>query len=507
MSSTEDVIKRILALKPTLTREAVERLIQEEKAKAAGLLTDEAAAHLVASNLGMDGAGERIEAKLKIGALTSGLNDVSLTGRVLHVFLPPRTFQRADGRQGKVLRMLIGDATGIVAVVFWDDKADHIVASKVSRGKIIRVLHGYSRERQGTGEVEINVGNRGTVYMEPLDAVDAEFPQMDSFFKTPAQISATGAVNVEGVIMGRSPPTTFKRKDGTDGKVARLNLEEGGRQITAVLWDDKVDEAAKWGDGTRVRIIGANSKVRQGGGFEVHLNRGSEVEVLEEGVLPKEPLSMWSKIGELRDGMRSVSVAGRVLSVNEPREFTKKDGTKGRVASVVLEDETGIVRLSLWDDDVNALGDMPVGTVVAVENGYTRAGFGNTIDLNVGRLGTMKINPDGVTVEKIDAAERVTQIKNLQEGQKNVTVEGQLLDDPVSREVNTMRGPTNVVSFRVDDGSGEARISLWREHGKAVEDLTAGARIRLENCNIREPFDELMQVTSTQFTRITVLKK
>src|SRR4030042_1365547 len=107
MSSTEDVIKRILILKPNLTREAVERLIQEEKVKAAGLLTDEAAAHLVASNLGMDSAGERIEAKLKIGALTSGLNDVSLTGRVLHIF-PPRTFQRADGGRGEVLRMHYG---------------------------------------------------------------------------------------------------------------------------------------------------------------------------------------------------------------------------------------------------------------------------------------------------------------------------------------------------------------------------------------------------------------
>ena len=506
MSSTEDVIKRILAVKPNLTREAVERLIQEEKAKAAGLLTDEAAAHLVASNLGMDGAGERIEAKLKIGALTSGLNDVSLTGRVLHVF-PPRTFQRADGRQGKVLRMLIGDATGIVAVVFWDDKADHIIASKVVRNKIIRVLHGYSRERQGTGEVEINVGNRGSVYMEPLDAVDAEFPQMDSFYKTPGQVSATGAVNIEGVIMGRSPPSTFKRKDGTEGKVIRLSLEEGGRQITAVLWDEKVEEAVKLGDGTRVRIIGANSKVRQGGGFEVHLNRSSEVEVLEEGVLPREPLSHWTKIGELRDGMRSVNAAGRVISIGEPREFTRRDGTKGRVASVVLEDETGIVRLSLWDDDVNALGDMPIGTVVAVENGYTRAGFGNSIDLNVGRLGSMKINPADVQVEKLDAADRVTEIKDLQEGRKNITVEGQLLDDPISREVNTMRGPVNVVSFRIDDGTGEARISLWREHGKAVEGVTAGARVRLENCNIREPFDGLMQVTSTQFTRITVLKK
>src|SRR4030042_3462589 len=468
MSATEDVIKRILAMKPTLTREIVERLIQEEKGKAAGLLTDEAAAHLVASSLGMDGAGERIEAKLKIGALTSGLNDVSLTGRVLHIF-PPRTFQRADGRQGKVLRMLIGDATGIVAVVFWDDKADTIIASKVVRNKIIRVLHGYSRERQGTGEVEVNVGNRGSVYMEPLDAVNSEFPQMDSFFKTHGQVSSTGAVNVEGVIMGKSPPSTFTRKDGTEGKVIRLSLEEGGRQITAVLWDEKVEEAAKLGDGTRVRIIGANSKVRQGSGFEIHLNRSSEVEVLEEGVLPHEPLSHWTKIGELRDGMRSVNAAGKVISIGEPREFSRKDGTKGRVASVVLEDETGIVRLSLWDDDVNALGDMPVGTVVAVENCYTRAGYGDSLDLNVGRLASLHINPADVQVEKLDAANRVTEIKDLQEGRKNITVEGQLLDDPISREVNTMRGPASVVSFRIDDGTGGARISLWGGQGKAVE--------------------------------------
>ncbi len=506
MSATEDVIKRILALKPNLNREVVERLIQEEKAKAAGLLTDEAATHLVASNLGMDGAGERIEAKLKIGSLTSGLNDVSLTGRVLHVF-PSRTFQRADGRQGKILRMLIGDATGIVTVVFWDDKADHVVASKVTKGKIIRVLHGYSRERQGTGEVEINVGNRGNVYMEPLDAVDSEFPSLDFFFKTPGQVSSTGPVNVEGVIMGRSPPSSFTRKDGNEGKVCRLILEEGGKQVPLVLWDEKVEELGQLSDGTRIRVIGASSKIRQGGGFEVHLNRSSETEILEEGVLPREPLSQWSKIGELRDGMRSVSVAGRVTNVGESHEFTRKDGTKGRVASVVLEDETGVIRLSLWDDDVNALSDMPVGTIVAVENGYTRAGYGNAVDLNVGRLGSLKINPSDVRIETLDAEERVKEIKDLQEGQKNITIEGQLLDDPVSREVNTMRGPTAVVSFRVDDGTGEARVSLWREHGKTVESLTAGARIRLENCNIREPFDGLMQVSSTQFTRVTILKK
>ncbi len=506
MSATEDVIKRILALKPQLTREAVERLIQEEKAKAAGLLTDEAAAHLVASNLGMDGAGERIEAKLKIGALTSGLNDVSLTGRVIHVF-PARTFQRADGRQGKVLRLLLGDATGTVAVVFWDDKADLILASKVGKGKVIRVLHGYSRERQGSGEIEVNVGNRGNVYMEPLDATDSDLPGYDSFFRTPGEVTRVGSINVEGVVMGRSPVSTFNRKDGTPGKVGRLILEEGGKQLPLVLWDDKADELSKLGDGTRIRVLGASSKVRQGGGYEVHLNRSSEVEILEEGVLPREPASQWTKIGELKDGMRSVSVVGRVDSITQAREFSRRDGTKGRVASVVLEDETGIVRLSLWDEGVDSLGKIKQGTIISVENGYTRAGLGNAVDLNVGRAGIMKIDPEGVKVDAPSPEERVTRIKDLVEGQKNITVEGQLLDDPVTREVNTMRGPTNVVSFRVDDGTGETRISLWREHGKAVDGVSAGARVRIENCNVREPFDGLMQVTSTQFTRVTILKK
>lgn len=52
-SSTDEVIEGILSFRPNLTRESVQRLIDEERAKAAGLLTEEAAAHLVASNLGL----------------------------------------------------------------------------------------------------------------------------------------------------------------------------------------------------------------------------------------------------------------------------------------------------------------------------------------------------------------------------------------------------------------------------------------------------------------------
>ena len=50
----ETIMERILIMKPNITRDTVIKLIEAEGAKAAGLLTEEAAAHLVASNLGID---------------------------------------------------------------------------------------------------------------------------------------------------------------------------------------------------------------------------------------------------------------------------------------------------------------------------------------------------------------------------------------------------------------------------------------------------------------------
>jgi replication factor A1 len=499
----ENVVKRILALKPNLTRDAVERLIDEERAKAAGLLTEEAAAHMVASNLGLDGAGERIEAKLRIGDLTSGLGDVSLTGRVLHIF-PASAFTRADGRGGKVLRMLIGDSTGSATAVFWDERADQVVASKITPGKIVRILHGYTRERRG--EVEINVGNRGQLYLEPLDAAGEGFPEVDALYNTPGDIRRPGTVNMVGVVVDRYPMSTFKRRDGSEGRVVRLVLEEGGGRINLVVWDDGVDEVKDMAIGTRIRLAGGTAKARSDGSFEVHVNRGTNLEVLEEGAQPMEPVSRWTKLADLKTGMFSVNVVARVAQIGEKRGFTRRDGSEGRVASVLLEDETGTVRLSLWDDDVDLIEDLKVGSLLAVENGYTRMSLG-AVGLNAGRNGRITLNPSDASVEAIRIEDKLVEIQALREGQTNVFIRGRVLDAPEVREVETARGPATVASFRIDDGTGEVRVSVWRDLVRQVEGLAPGALVRIENCQVRPPFNGLIQVSSGMFTRIVVEKK
>jgi replication factor A1 len=52
----------------------------------------------------------------------------------------------------------------------------------------------------------------------------------------------------------------------------------------------------------------------------------------------------------------------------------------------MLSDETGSIKLSLWDDQINLVKQ---GDRVSVENGYTQAFRGDN-SLNIGRYGTLK---------------------------------------------------------------------------------------------------------------------
>ncbi|KYH39189.1 MAG: Replication factor A (ssDNA-binding protein) [Candidatus Bathyarchaeota archaeon B23] len=488
----EEIIRRILALRPGLTREAVERLIDEERAKAAGLLTREAAAHLVASALGVEGAGEAIEAKMRIGGLTSGLNDVSVTGRVIHVY-PSRSFTRSDGREGKVLRMLLGDSTGVVSVVFWDERADQVEGSGVGPGRIIRVLHGYTRERYG--EVELNVGRRGTIYLEPLDAASGDYPPVESFFREPGEIGELGLVNLTGVVVDRTPPSVFIRRDGGEGRVARLTLAGGGGRIGLVLWNDWVERLGDVEEGTRLRVVRGRARRRMDGSLEVHLGADSGVQVVERGV----EVERWMKLGDLKPGMRGVDVVARVAEIGDVREFQRSDGSRGRVASLLLEDETGRVRMTLWDDEVELLREVEVGDVIVVEDGYTRGGPG-PLSLSLGSRGRVEVNPEGV--EAPPSARGTWRIGELREGMENVSVEGRVVDEPEIREVETARGPVKLATLHIEDDTGRARVSLWRDLADEAEGLKPGDWIRIENCSVRPPFREGVELSSGMFTRI-----
>ncbi|MFL6308404.1 MAG: OB-fold nucleic acid binding domain-containing protein [Nitrososphaera sp.] len=91
-------------------------------------------------------------------------------------------------------------------------------------------------------------------------------------------------------------------------------------------------------------------------------------------------------IGELKSGMRNVSVTGKVESVGEPRTVNLKTGGTNTVADARISDETGSIKLSLWGDDINKI---QAGDTVSIENGYINT-FKGEDSINVGKFGTLK---------------------------------------------------------------------------------------------------------------------
>lgn len=94
-------------------------------------------------------------------------------------------------------------------------------------------------------------------------------------------------------------------------------------------------------------------------------------------------------IKDLQDGMKRVSVEAKVVEKGDVREVKSKfkDETY-RIADAVVADETGSIKLTLWNDQIEQVN---VGDNVKIENGYVTSFKGET-QLNVGKFGKMTVN-------------------------------------------------------------------------------------------------------------------
>ncbi len=93
-------------------------------------------------------------------------------------------------------------------------------------------------------------------------------------------------------------------------------------------------------------------------------------------------------ISQLRSGMtRLDTVEGTIDSVGEPRTVNLRSGGQAQVADAVLKDDTGQIKLTLWDAQIKMVKS---GSKVTIENGYINS-FKGENSLNVGKYGKLNI--------------------------------------------------------------------------------------------------------------------
>jgi len=97
-----------------------------------------------------------------------------------------------------------------------------------------------------------------------------------------------------------------------------------------------------------------------------------------------------TKISELQVGQGKVSVAATVKEMGEVRNINKF-GREIRVANATIADESGEIKLTLWNDDIDKVKP---GSKVKITNGYVNE-FNGEKQLTAGKFGSMEVGGGG----------------------------------------------------------------------------------------------------------------
>ena len=93
------------------------------------------------------------------------------------------------------------------------------------------------------------------------------------------------------------------------------------------------------------------------------------------------------KISDIKEGDSDINIEAEVTEKSYAREVRSKYGRILMVADATLKDETGIITLTLWNDQVRQVN---VGDKVKIEKGYAKS-FREVLQLSTGKYGKLTV--------------------------------------------------------------------------------------------------------------------
>ncbi|WP_254841388.1 single-stranded DNA binding protein [Natronomonas marina] len=186
-------------------------------------------------------------------------------------------------------------------------------------------------------------------------------------------------------------------------------------------------------------------------------------------------------IADVEPGLEEAKFLGKVLSVGELRTFERDgDDEDGHVLNLEVADESGSIRVALWDDDaVAAEEELAAGQVLRVK-GRPKDGY-NGVEVSADR-----VEPDADADIDVDVGGDGT-VESLSLGQSDVNLRGVVLDTDEVRTFDRDDGSEGRVSnLTVGDETGRVRVTLWDERADRATELDAGQSVEIVDGYVRE---------------------
>jgi len=200
------------------------------------------------------------------------------------------------------------------------------------------------------------------------------------------------------------------------------------------------------------------------------------------------------KIARLIRGVNTGEVIGKVLRMNDAREFVR-DGNVGRLRGFLIGDESGVIRVVAWGDMVDNI-TMGVGDSVKIESVYVRENNG-TREIHLNERSKITKSDEVININKRKHIGEVAEgfdveiygtIVQLFEPRfyeicskcgKRVQANGENFVCKEHGVVDIEKVP--VVNFYLDDGTGNIRVVCFRKEAEGVmNSYSAGEQIMVQ---------------------------
>jgi replication factor A1 len=357
---SDDLASIYQRLTTTISKEEFAARVRQKVEDMSGLCDEKTAALLVAHELGIDTV-------VQIAQIDAQTGTVAFVGKLMRVS-PTREFSR-DGDVGYVANLVVSDATGSIRVVLWNDLAQHVEELQIGQTlKIAGVV------RDGGYGLEVNA--REIEVDESVAKTEIEPPKGTEGIAN--LIAGLNGVDVRGVILELQPVRTFSKRDGSVGKVTNVMLGDETGRVRVTLWDDLAENVVDFVSGDVLDIKNGYTRERYGR-LEVHVgNRGS----LQKGT---GRIEFAEKFIPIRDVQVEIpcTVAGIIEEVGALREFTRGNGSVGKVRNIVVSDDTGEIRVALWGDKALTISEEDTQSQITLRDCMPKNGLNNQLELSV----------------------------------------------------------------------------------------------------------------------------
>jgi replication factor A1 len=168
------------------------------------------------------------------------------------------------------------------------------------------------------------------------------------------------------------------------------------------------------------------------------------------------------KIEDLVPNINNVTISVRVEKVGSTKQFTKKNGTTGKVGRVIISDETGKTSLVFWDDKTSYLLKIKMGEYVTIFSAYTKEGLNGDIEVHMGNKSRLELSQN-------------SQLKVFTKGSFQ---KGRLwrIYDPI--EFTKREGDQGrVVAFLFKREEGIIRVLVWNPSDSLLLNLREGVAV------------------------------